>query len=362
VRTLCGHTKVVNAVAITADGQGVVSGSGDKSVRLWDLGSGTAVRSMVGHRWAVESVAVTPDGRLAISGCNDGTLVAWELCSGRQVRTFSGRRVVDEIHGEGIEALAVTPDGRRLLSGSADHTLRSWVLPEPGPAVEPRAVPEPLAAPAPAADVPAPAAAPIAAAAPAGPGSWPAAFVLGAVHDALTSLPLTEGTADSPMVPTRPALRIGIEGLAPADFREAVQRLKAEGYVDVAGMDKPPRHPGRWMDTGQLSAPEAADPRLDLVVDGIGDLRAADGGPESFVLSAVAVSTSIVAELATPLKEDRVKMALHVMPADMEPVLHAIEQAVGRPPGGGFALASCFAAGRTAADQGYPRGSCIEIG
>ena len=366
VRTLRGHEKVANAIAITADGLGIVSGAGDRSIRLWEILSGTEVRSMVGHRWAVESIAVTPDGRLAISGCNDGTIIAWELASGRQVRTFAGRQVVDEIHGQGIDALAMTPDGRVLLSGSGDHTLRSWALPEPGPALIPPALPESLfagvgpTAPAAAAE---PTAVPVAvpAATESHTESWTAAFVLDAVREALASVPLTEATVDALMRKTRPAIRIMVEGLTPVDFRDAVHRLTAEGYVDIARMDLPPQRPGRWMDTGQLVASDPGDPRLDLVIDGIGDRRLAEGGTKSFVLSAVDISIALVTGLTAPLKEDRIKVALHVTPSDVGAVLEALERTSGRPPGGGFALDACFAADRTAADRGRPAGSYIEV-
>jgi WD40 repeat protein len=64
-------------------------------------------------------VAVTPDGRYAISGSADRTLRLWDLAAGRPLHTFAG-------HEDAVRAVAVAPDGRYAISGSADRTLRLW--------------------------------------------------------------------------------------------------------------------------------------------------------------------------------------------------------------------------------------------
>ena len=71
IRTLEGYTGWVRAVAITADGRRAVSGSGDRTLRLWDLGTGQTLHTLQGHTDTVRAVAVTPDGRRVVSGSND---------------------------------------------------------------------------------------------------------------------------------------------------------------------------------------------------------------------------------------------------------------------------------------------------
>jgi WD40 repeat protein/serine/threonine protein kinase len=121
LRTLEGHTDRVHAVAVTPDGRRAISGSGDHTLRVWDLESGETVRVLEGHTDWVTAVAVTPDGRRAISGSGDHTLRVWDLESGETVRVLEG-------HTDWVTAVAVTPDGRRAISGSEDHTLRVWDL------------------------------------------------------------------------------------------------------------------------------------------------------------------------------------------------------------------------------------------
>jgi WD40 repeat protein len=60
------------------DGRRVVSSSWDYSLRVWDLGSGQALRTLQGHTDWVTGVALTRDGRRIVSGSRDNTLRAWK--------------------------------------------------------------------------------------------------------------------------------------------------------------------------------------------------------------------------------------------------------------------------------------------
>jgi WD40 repeat protein len=116
-----GHADWVWSVAVTPDGKYVVSGSGDKTVRLWDLATGKEVRRLTGHEEPVMSVAVTPDGRYVVSGSRDKTVRLWDLATGQEVRRFTG-------HEGPVYSVAVTPDGKHVVSGSGDNTVRLWEL------------------------------------------------------------------------------------------------------------------------------------------------------------------------------------------------------------------------------------------
>ena len=75
---------------MTPDGRSVVSGSNDKTVRVWELESGRLLRTLKGHTSRVNSVSVTPDGQSIISGSDDKTVRVRELDSGRLLRTLEG--------------------------------------------------------------------------------------------------------------------------------------------------------------------------------------------------------------------------------------------------------------------------------
>ena len=82
---------------------------------------GPLLATLEGHGDWVSAVAVTPDGRRAVSGSDDRTLKVWDLEQGALLATLEG-------HGDGVLAVAVTPDGRRAVSGSCDRTLKVWDL------------------------------------------------------------------------------------------------------------------------------------------------------------------------------------------------------------------------------------------
>jgi WD40 repeat protein len=121
VATLRGHMAGILACAVTGDGRRVVSASIDRTLKVWDLDTGGIVVTLQGHSNWVRACAVTLDGRRVISASDDRTVKVWDLDAGRVVATFEG-------HAAGVRACAVTPDGRRVVSASLDHTLKVWDL------------------------------------------------------------------------------------------------------------------------------------------------------------------------------------------------------------------------------------------
>jgi WD40 repeat protein len=121
VRTFIGHQDWVVAVAVTSDGRQAVSGSDDRSLKLWDLQTGRVLRSFTGHEATVISVAMSRDGSRVLSASHDGKLRSWDLQTGQLLKTLV-------THEAGISAMAVTPDGRHALLGSYDRTLGLWDL------------------------------------------------------------------------------------------------------------------------------------------------------------------------------------------------------------------------------------------
>jgi hypothetical protein len=78
-RMLKGHegSAGVGTVAFAPDGQTIVSGSRDKTIRLWDAATGEAKldgKALVGHTGVVWSVAFSPDGKTIVSGSHDNTI------------------------------------------------------------------------------------------------------------------------------------------------------------------------------------------------------------------------------------------------------------------------------------------------
>src|SRR5262245_35010960 len=78
-----GHNQEITALAFSPNGRMVLSGSKDKTLKLWDVHSGRLIRTLVGHDSSITSIAFSPDGEKAVSGADDRTVRLWELRSGK---------------------------------------------------------------------------------------------------------------------------------------------------------------------------------------------------------------------------------------------------------------------------------------
>src|SRR5258706_7886193 len=109
-----GHTRPIRSVCYSPDGTRVVSGSDDKTIRIWDAESGTVIgEPVMGHTEGVNSVAYSPDGRHIISGSSDCTIRIWDAETSAAV----GNPL--EGHADAVLSFSYSPDGQHIISGSS---------------------------------------------------------------------------------------------------------------------------------------------------------------------------------------------------------------------------------------------------
>ncbi|MDX4026066.1 caspase family protein [Aliarcobacter skirrowii] len=118
-KTLNGHSNGINSVAISSDNRYIVSGSDDKTVRLWDFKSGKLLKTLNGHSNSVNSVTISSDNRYIVSGSSDKTVKLWDISSGNFLKTFSE-------HLSSVNSIAISNDNRYIISGSWDNTVKLW--------------------------------------------------------------------------------------------------------------------------------------------------------------------------------------------------------------------------------------------
>jgi len=116
-----GHTDFVRGLAETPGSGLLVSASDDSTVRVWDPRSGRCLQTLVGHDGGVWVVAAPADGSRVLTGSEDYTLRLWDLPTGRLLRVLEG-------HQEKVCALALSADGTCAVSGAYDETVMVWDL------------------------------------------------------------------------------------------------------------------------------------------------------------------------------------------------------------------------------------------
>jgi WD40 repeat protein len=160
LRDLKGHSHVVRSIAFSPDGQQLLSGSYDRSLRIWDVESGKFLKNFAGHTdlvlaaaWApmgdrvasssydeiriwdvataaclttikssggaVRSLAFAPDGKTLASTGDDRAVRLWKVDDGSELAVLAG-------HTERVFSVAFSPDGKTLASAGGDKTVRLW--------------------------------------------------------------------------------------------------------------------------------------------------------------------------------------------------------------------------------------------
>jgi uncharacterized Zn finger protein (UPF0148 family) len=115
------HQKAVRTLAIDPNGNFLVSGSNDKTVKIWEISTGNLIKTAIGHTGSAIALAISPTGELFASGSGDNTIKLWELKTGKLRFTLRG-------HTGWVNALAFHPKGNILVSGGADKTIALWNL------------------------------------------------------------------------------------------------------------------------------------------------------------------------------------------------------------------------------------------
>jgi WD40 repeat protein len=124
--TLKGHEKEVNDVAFIHGTRLLVTGSHDKSLRVWDLDTGKQVGEPLGHDAGVRALAASPDGRWIVSGGYNGSILVWEVATNKAEIKFKRLPVSFKGHETQVRDVVFAPDSATFASASWDQTVCVW--------------------------------------------------------------------------------------------------------------------------------------------------------------------------------------------------------------------------------------------
>ncbi len=115
-----GYIFPINSVAISFDGRTIVTGGDDRTVKIWDVASGRALKTLRGHTESVTSVHIAPNGQTIASGSSDNTVKLWNV-NGLELKTLKG-------HTEDIISVVFSFDWKVIASESQKKSSNSGML------------------------------------------------------------------------------------------------------------------------------------------------------------------------------------------------------------------------------------------
>jgi WD40 repeat protein len=120
---VAGSFSYTNAVKFTPDGKFILTGSGDKTMILWNAETGREIKTFRDFGSDVVAIDVSPNGRYVVSadrGFSDN-INLWNIATGKKIKTFYG-------HGniEGATSVVFCHAGNRILSGGGEESLKLW--------------------------------------------------------------------------------------------------------------------------------------------------------------------------------------------------------------------------------------------
>jgi len=117
-RTWSGHSSAITDIAYSPNGDRIVSGSWDRTVRVWDIATGNCLYIFIGHSREVYSVAYSPQGNVVASRSPDDTVRLWDVGTGYCRSTLSGCGSIYD--------MSFSPSGDNIAFCTEDYRVRLW--------------------------------------------------------------------------------------------------------------------------------------------------------------------------------------------------------------------------------------------
>ncbi|RNA01031.1 guanine nucleotide-binding subunit beta-5 [Brachionus plicatilis] len=122
-RVIASHTNYISCNQFVFSDQQLLTGSGDSTLKLWDVETGQLMQTFQGHQADVMCLDISPSeaGNIFLSGSADHVALVWDIRSGQYVQIFDG-------HESDVNSVKFHPSGDAFASGSDDATCRLFDL------------------------------------------------------------------------------------------------------------------------------------------------------------------------------------------------------------------------------------------
>lgn len=112
-----GHSAAISYVALSPDGDYFATSSYDKTIKVWDIRTGTILRT-IKQNSLIDAVCYTPDAEHIVTGGQDGIVNIWNVM-GKHIMSLKG-------HTNHVNHVTASPNGEIIATASDDKTIRLW--------------------------------------------------------------------------------------------------------------------------------------------------------------------------------------------------------------------------------------------
>ncbi len=114
-----GHTKKINCVAFSNDGELLATASDDKTIRIWSLATGKRIATLRGHEDAVLCVEFSQNGKELLSGSKDTQIKLWNIEEEKEIKTYKS-------HKYQVNTIKFSPKNDYFVSGDSKGEIHIW--------------------------------------------------------------------------------------------------------------------------------------------------------------------------------------------------------------------------------------------
>jgi len=114
-----GHNAAIKAIAFTHSGEYILTGSRDKTMKLWEVESGRELITYFGHKSTINDISVSRDDKYVLTSSADNTARLWRLKTGELIKTFTG-------HSDMLTSVVFVPGGKQFISAGYDNEAFLW--------------------------------------------------------------------------------------------------------------------------------------------------------------------------------------------------------------------------------------------